>query len=397
MKVLVAADSHVYRSEDGRYWCKTIYGYDFWKRYLEVFETVKVVTRVGKIASKDTRGMLRVDGPGVEIFEMPFLRGMIQYIAHYRELTKAVKLSIEDCECAIFRLPSVVAFMVLKYFSKANKPFAVEVVADPVDAYAENKIARLMYTRKLKLAVKDANGVSYVTKNFLQNRYPSHVKTYGENNNYFETYYSSIDLEQSFFGKMKKYESSKGEFTIVHTANSINSDIKGHSTMIKILKKLIEKGYDAKVIFIGDGDKRCYFENLAKELGIGDKVYFTGWVKSKHEIREILIGTDIFVFPTKAEGLPRALIEAMAVGLPCLSTPVNGIPELLDKEFMFKAIDINGFTDKLIFLFNNTMKLEEMSRVNLEKAKEYTIEKLSLRRHEFYSKLRAITKKINKY
>ena len=391
MKILVAVDSHLFKCEDGKYWCKTIYGYDFWTRYLEVFETVKVISRVGKIFSQDTKDMLRVDGPGVEIFELPFLRGMAQYILHYRELIKAVKLSLNDCDCALFRLPSVVGFLVLKYYSKTKKPYAVEVVADPVDAYADNKIARLIYSGKLKVAVRNANGTSYVTKFSLQSRYPSHVKIFGEEENYFETYYSTIDLEPSFFSSIKKYDINKQEFTIIHTANSINSDVKGHSTVIKILKLLIEKGYAIRVIFIGDGDKRHTFEILAKELDVGDHVYFTGWLKSKHEVRETLLGADIFVFPTKAEGLPRAVIEAMAVGLPCLSTPVNGIPELLDEEFMFDPLDVEGFTNKLINLFENTSKLEDMSKSNIIKAREYTNDKLSIKRKKFYSQLRTIT------
>lgn len=391
MKILVAADSHLFKSEDGKYWCKTIYGYDFWKRYLETFEIVKVVSRVGKISSQETKNMLRVDGPGVEIFELPFLRGMYRYIFHYRELIKTVKQSINDCDCAIFRLPSVVAFLVLKYYIKLKRPYALEVVADPVDAYADNKIASLMYTKNLKAAVRNANGVSYVTKYFLQSRYPSHVKIYGKEKNYFETYYSTIDLEPSFFSTVKNFNNIKQGFTIIHTSNSINSDVKGHSTVIKVLKLLRDNGYAARVVFIGDGYKRYYFESLVKKLGVGDYVCFTGWLKSKNEIRKILNEGDIFVFPTKAEGLPRAVIEAMAVGLPCLSTPVNGIPELLDDEFLFDPYDIVGFTNKLIYLLDNTSKLEDMSKANIKKAEEYTNDKLSVKRTKFYSELRTIT------
>ena len=46
MKLLVATDAHIFRMPDGSYWCKSIYGYDFWKRYLNVFEDVKIVARM---------------------------------------------------------------------------------------------------------------------------------------------------------------------------------------------------------------------------------------------------------------------------------------------------------------------------------------------------------------
>ena len=56
---------------------------------------------------------------------------------------------------------------------------------------------------------------------------------------------------------------------------------------------------------------------------------------------------DVFIFPSKSEGLPRAVIEAMAVGLPCLSTPVGGIPELIDEEYLFDPLDEMGFTNAI--------------------------------------------------
>lgn len=390
MKILVAADSHLYKCEGGKYWCKTIYDYGFWQRYLSVFETVKIVSRVGKISSSETRNMLRVDGPGIEIFELPLLRGGKQYLMHFLKFSRMTKESIRDCDCALFRLPSVSAFMVLKYYKSLKRPYAVEVVFDPLST--EKNILNRVFANKLKLAVKNANGASYVTQYHLQNRYPSHVKIYGETKDYFETYFSTIDLDASFFGVEKNYQQNKKAFTIVHTANSIHTDGKGHSVVIKIVRALRDAGYDVNVRFIGDGEKRQYFENLSREMGIEDFVSFTGLLKSKQEVRRVLLEGDIFVFPTKAEGLPRAVIEAMAVGLPVLSTPVSGIPELIEDENLFEPLDCKGFTKRLKYLFDNTEKMEEMSKRNIEIAKLYLKDVLEVRRVQFYSQLKELAK-----
>lgn len=387
MEVLVAADSLFYKTDDGTYWCKTIYGYDFWTRYTSVFEGVAIVSRTKYVSKEEVENYIRVDGPNVRVIELPYMRGMKQYIKSYFKFRKAAKEAVSDANYAIIRLPSVSASMVLDFYKKKGRPYLIEVVADPSDAYASNKLAQIMYTKKLKDDVKSAIGVSYVTQNYLQARYPSRARLNGEDSRYFETYYSTIDLRDEYFGEPKRYSNEKKEYTIVHTANSINSDIKGHTTLIKVIKKLRENNYNCSVKFIGDGSKRKNFELYAQNLGIAEHVRFTGLLSSSNDVRAELMNSDLFVFPTRAEGLPRAVIEAMAVGLPCLSTPVNGIPELLDPEFLFDPDDVEGFTSKIVDLIQNTNKLEEMSIRNIEKSKEYCWGLLSERREVFYKKL----------
>lgn len=391
MEVLVAADSILYKTPDGKYWCKTIYGYKFWLRYLNVFEGVAIVSRTGTAQYSEVSGYLRVDGPNVRVIELPFMSGMKKYITNYLSFANSAKEAAKEGDCAVIRLPSVAASMLLKYYKRTGKPYVIEVVADPQDAYASNKLAKNMYTWQLKKSALQANGVSYVTEFFLQSKYPSFSRLNGESDRYFESYYSTIDLPETYFTSPRVHNRKKNKFTFVHTANSINNDIKGHDIMINILKKVRERHYDVHVIFIGDGSKRNYFEQTSREMGVENYVTFTGLLSSPSKVREILIKGDIFVFPTKAEGLPRAVIEAMAVGLPCISTPVNGIPELLSKEYLFDPVDVEGFTNKIIELLNSSDKLDMMSKENIKKAKEYALSNLTLRRNEFYNKLKSIT------
>ena len=82
MEVLVAADSLFYKADDGTYWCKTIYGYDFWTRYTSVFDSIAIVSRT-KYVSKEEIKNIRVDGDNVRVIELPYMRGMKQYIKSY--------------------------------------------------------------------------------------------------------------------------------------------------------------------------------------------------------------------------------------------------------------------------------------------------------------------------
>ena len=394
MKVAVVVDSHIYRTPDHKFWVKGITGNDFFQRYLNIFDGVRVISRVKDIGYEEAEKMLRVDSKEVEVFPLPYSRGMKEYMKNYRAIRKAVKKSIEGFSCAIFRLPSVIAFLVLDEFRKAGHPYAIEVVADPEDAYAENWIAKNMYTRKLRKAAASANGAAYVTKEALQKKYPSQAHLQGKNiKSFFTEYYSSIDLDAQYFGEEKVYASGKDKLTLCHTSNKNATTEKGQDTLIRALGILHRKGYDVSVKFIGDSEIREQFEKLAEESGVSDRIRFTGLLARKEEVRSELMSSDLFVYPTRAEGLPRSMIEAMAVGLPVVSTPVGGIPELVPSKYLVEAGDHVGLAETIMMLLDNREELEEMSRRNLQVAKQYERKQLQLRRDEFYDRLRRLTEK----
>lgn len=394
MNVLVAVDAQLFMTPDGKVWSKTIYGYDFWKRYLDVFETVKVVSRLGKADYTQVEGYLRSDGDNVSFAPLPMVRGMKGYVKNVISFLKDAKKAVRDEDCAIIRLPSIPATFVEFVYARKHKPYALEVVVDPLNAYAGNKLAAKVLTEQLRKSCLNANGVSYVTQYALQEQYPSRARISGKNTEeYFESYYSSIILKEGFFAPARDYSKIGNKVKLVHTANNINNDVKGHDVVIEVVKKLNDLGIGASVTFIGDGDLRPELEKMAEVLGVGTKVVFTGLLGSAMEVREKLLDADIFILPTKAEGLPRAVIEAMAVGLPCLSTPVNGIPELLEKEYMFDPMDSQGFTKKIIELLQNPEKMGQTSMRNINKAREYEETVLQQRRIEFYTKLKNLAKR----
>lgn len=399
MKLLLIIDPQLFKTPDGRVWCPSMYSYNFWQRYLDVFEKVKIAARILDIKETDEK-MLLCSGENVEFYPLPFYKGPWQFALQYLNIKKTIKIIIKDCDCAVFRMPCAHAGLFYKTVLK-RMPFAVELVADLWNCYAPGTVKsllrpfiRVVLDKELKSMCKNANGVSYVTKYALQKRYPSYAAIKGESNANFEAYYSSITLPDSFFGTQRFYD-NKEDYTILHVANEIYGDRKGHEELIKILNELRQRGYNFNLIFIGDGKSVPYYKSLAHKYNISEFVKFTGKLSSMKQIREYYIKSDLFVFPTKAEGLPRVLIEAMATGLPCLSTPVNGIPELLEPEFLFDPKDTIGFTNKIIELTNNPQKLEQMSANNIEKAKEYKADILRQRRISFYKKLYDYTKRIN--
>lgn len=102
---------------------------------------------------------------------------------------------------------------------------------------------------------------------------------------------------------------------------------KGHVVLLEALRVLRDRGVIAELEFVGSGDFTDEVRRRAAELGVAEQVHFTGELEPPAVI-ERLRGADIFCLPSFAEGLPVSIMEAMAVGVPVVSTYISGIPEL---------------------------------------------------------------------
>lgn len=104
---------------------------------------------------------------------------------------------------------------------------------------------------------------------------------------------------------------------------------KGHRILLEALVLLAAEGIDFTCTLIGDGPERRSLESLCQQLGIAERVRFLGAMAHQPTLAEVA-QADVFVLASFAEGLPVALMEAMALGVPCVSTTIAAIPELIE-------------------------------------------------------------------
>jgi len=126
---------------------------------------------------------------------------------------------------------------------------------------------------------------------------------------------------------------------------------KGCDILLKSCEILAKRGKRFKLYLIGDG-RIEYFSNMAIKLGLDNRVFFRGYQRRFHDL---LSRSHIYIFPSKGEGLPISILEAMAYGLPIVATNVGGIPELIEDGK-------NGFLvppDDEISLANSITKMIE--------------------------------------
>ena len=123
---------------------------------------------------------------------------------------------------------------------------------------------------------------------------------------------------------------------------------KSPDLLLRAAKRVLKTHPDARFVFGGDGDVPAY-EQLADELGIGDRCSFIGWAKGEKK-DEAFRNSSMFCLPSKNEGMPMSVLEAMSYGLATIATPVGGIPQVITDGvdgIMFPVDDVDALAAKL--------------------------------------------------
>lgn len=104
---------------------------------------------------------------------------------------------------------------------------------------------------------------------------------------------------------------------------------KGIDDLLRALAELRGRGVRLDLDVVGDGPERIALGQLADQLGVSDQTHFTGFLSHGPEMIARLDGADVFVLPSRSEGLPHSVVEAMSRALPVVATAIGGIPGLL--------------------------------------------------------------------
>ena len=390
MKALIVLETHFYLDSDKNVWSDRVVDYNYLERYLNVFDEITLTGRT-QIVDKIEDKKLLVSGKNVNFIPMPDFKGAKGLLLNIFKLKKIVREEIKKCDCAIYRAPTHLSLFTYKEVIKQNKPLALEfmMAADKMfdgDGFIKRILNKLINEKAKRMCLK-ANGVSYVTEHILQDEYPCMAIKEPNNDKYFTASYSSIDLDDTMYHKQNWNKDKKPDvIKIIHTGY-MDSYRKGQDVLIKALKIVIDKGHNVSLTLIGDGDKRVEFEELVKSLSLKDKVEFKGLIKEKSVILDNLRDSHFLVFPTQSEGLPRTIIEGMSQGLVCISSPVDGIPELLDDEFLVNYSDVEGYANKIIELIEDWGKCCDVSKNNYQRSLKYNKKILEKKRTSFYNKI----------
>ncbi|SDK40423.1 glycosyltransferase [Alkalibacterium thalassium] len=385
---LFSFDGPMYKDKNGVY-CNTTITSEMFTRYFKVVDKLIVVIRTYHLDKTFKEASLKkVELDGLEFIEIPNLNSINGFLIDRTKYKKVIYDQVKKSDLIFARMPSSISDITIQIARRLGKPYMVEVGGCAWDSFWNHGllgkiIAPYMYFNEVK-GVRNASFASYVTEKWLQSRYPCNCSSISASNVYLMPLKLSV-LEKRISKIISK--DRKNPF-IIGTTAAVNVQYKGQEYIIRAISELNKRGYNFEYELVGGGDN-SYLKGLVKKYGVEDKVRFKGLLLHDN-VFPWLDSIDIYAQPSKQEGLPRALIEAMSRGCPAVGSTTAGIPELLDKDVIFQNGDMVGICNILMKLVSND--LSAYATRNFNKAKEFEIENLEEKRNKLFSEYKDYVK-----
>ncbi|UMB54362.1 glycosyltransferase family 4 protein [Lutibacter sp. A64] len=199
------------------------------------------------------------------------------------------------------------------------------------------------------------------------------------------TFFNNTTLINNWYGNNRFYPAKVGEKNLVRKKLGIAEDtlvlisvggcshIKRHSDIIRALPQIIEKYPNTVYLHLGEGEDLCEEEILAKELNVTQYIRFVG---NQNNVRNFLIASDIYIMPSKFEGISLTTIEAMACNIPTILYDVPGLRDfnIKQKNALLIKEDVDALTYSVDKLYKNNLLKEEIAN----KAKTFVDEKYNM-------------------
>ncbi|MBE0660345.1 MAG: glycosyltransferase [Bryobacteraceae bacterium] len=406
MKLVVTCEHRFSRTPDGVVWTNAAFCHSFWQRYLSVFEEVSILARVCE-ATAASPDWARVTGPGVSVFPLPGYSGIWAFLTRYREMERLAREAVGPADAVLLKTPSHFAHLISNRMIRERRPFGLEVCGDPdgvfaphVTAHPLRPIIRYWSIRTLRRQCESAAAVAYVTEHFLQNKYPAFSYTadisdveapgFGEEDqsrNGWSISAPSVEIPDVSTCLLHTPRPLDGRRAVVVSVGSMEQLYKGFDVLIEALAICRREGADVCLELVGDGRFRVNLESLAAKCGVSSFVRFHGALSGPDKILPLLQQADLFVLASRTEGLPRAMVEAMAIGLPCIGTSVGGIPELLTPPNLVPSGDPVLLAQAISSALSDPTRRKAMGAANREQSQRFSPVLLRGKREMFYRQL----------
>ena len=386
MELVFASEHRFYRDSKGAYYSNSpVFGPCLWHRYLSVFSHVHVFARV--CSRQDCSGMYFAGGENVSYIEIPYYVGPGEYLKKYWAVCNVIEQNALPGRAYICRVPGRIGEMLAASLRRKNIPYAVEVVGDPWDVMESiggrwSFILKRIGFYQLQHVVKHSSVSLYVTQTKLQSRYPSAkgVETYG---------ISNVKISNEFI-RRTPHQGPINQPAKLLSVGSLEQLYKAPDIVIEALALLKQKGVPVLMIWLGGGKHLTEMVEYAKKNNVNEMISFLGDVDSQR-VEQCLENADLFIHVSRTEGLPRAMIEAMAKGLPIIGSNVGGIPELLTSNAVIPVNNATALADKIIEILSNPELYDFLATRNLQESRKYEESVLAAKRELYFKKVLEIS------
>ena len=225
-----------------------------------------------------------------------------------------------------------------------------------------------MYAPVVAFSINQSDAITAVSQNLRDETF-THFKI--EKN--IEVIHNFVDV-QRFSRKpidaFKKVIAPEGERILLHASNF--RKIKRVEDVVLIFNE-VNKQIPSKLLFVGDGPERGTAEELSRKLGICDEIRFVG---KQEQMEDILAIADLFLLTSEYESFGLAALEAMAAGVPVISTNAGGLPEIMIQGvtgYMGNVGDVDTMSKQAIDILRDDDRLQQFKANAFEQAKAFDI------------------------
>jgi glycosyltransferase involved in cell wall biosynthesis len=331
--------------------------------YVRAGSRVRVVARAEPLPEPNGTAL----DAGSHLVPLPYYVGAVGLLRALPGLSGSVARAVNGADVVLLRVPGAVSSLAALACRTLRRHYAVEVVGDAEEVLrsgALGRVGRLVARpagRAQRWVVQGANASRFVTQHALQCSYPPRPGT------------PATTIPNVRLGPDALLERSRAwprpPFRIV-AVGSHETRYKGHDVLLRAVRHLLDAGLPVTVAVAGDGRRHHELVALCRSAGLTDTVSFLGTI-SRAEVVDLLDSAALFAMPSRTEGLPRALVEAMARALPAVGSAVGGIPELLDASCVVPPDDPEALAAAMRRLFSEPSSWERQSRRNLDVARGY--------------------------
>jgi len=206
-----------------------------------------------------------------------------------------------------------------------------------------------------------------------------------------------VDVDIALYGNISepdfrsKIGFSKSDLIITSVGHAV--PVKGWDLLLSSFEDIAQENPEAILLFVGSipsSNEIIFSKSLQDRVnlnGLSDKVFFLG---HRDDIPRILAISDVFVLPSRSEGQPGALVEAMASSLPCVGTKVGGVPEVITDGhdgLLVNREDVGAMTQAITRLLENNNLRKSLGETAKETAKSFDITVSTERLFNVYMKL----------
>lgn len=382
-KVLFVHDGPLYKDEQSGLLYGVHYDNKLIERYMFFGQQVTFLMRQEAVSSEKARGYSPLNLPGFVFVPIPNFKSIRTYLTHKRSAIRIIKETVLTHDIIIIRLPSAAGILAYKYAKLFKKAVFIEMVACVYDAlWNYDWRGKLMAHYKLyqyKRLIRNAHHTLYVTRKFLQSRYPTKGKSVACS----DVVLSSVG-EETLDMRLDRIKRTQRPY-ILCTVAALDVPYKGQKDVIRAIKELKDQGVPFKYKLVGQGNPAS-LKAQAIKYGVEELIEIVGPLPHD-QIFTFLDSIDIYIQPSKQEGLPRAMIEALSRGCPSLGARTAGIPELIADVCIFKAGNVRQIVSKLKEVDNSW--LSKHAHINFNTANDFRKETLEKRRIDFYNQFLA--------